>query len=95
MGTTDNGAPPENVDLIVSGLRAKVFRYIRGEGFAGATCDEIEEALDMRHQTASPRVRELVLMGAIEDSGHRRRTRSGSTARVYVLGGTRVRLLLQ
>lgn len=42
----------------------------------------------MRHQTASARVRELVLAGLIEDTGKRRKTRSGRGARVYGLNGS-------
>jgi hypothetical protein len=49
----------------------------------GATCDEIEIALRMKHQTASARIRELVLGGLLRDRGDRRQTRSGATARVY------------
>jgi len=49
----------------------------------GLTCDEVEVALQGRHQTISARVRELVLKGLIYDSQTRRQTRSGRRARVY------------
>lgn len=49
----------------------------------GMTCDEIEISLDMRHQTASARIRDLVLDNLIFDTHLRRKTRSGHTARVY------------
>jgi hypothetical protein len=49
----------------------------------GATCDEVEIALRLRHQTASARIRDLVLDGLLFDSGVRRETRSGAKARVY------------
>jgi Fic family protein len=49
----------------------------------GATCDEIERATGLSHQTASARLRELVLNGRIEDSGERRKTRSGRLATVW------------
>lgn len=50
----------------------------------GSTDDEIEIALGLRHQTASARRRELVLLGQIYDSGQRRRTSSGRAAVVWV-----------
>ncbi len=62
-------------------VREKVFRHITLSG--GSTCDEIELALNMRHQTASARVRELALTGRIRDSGNRRKTRSGRQAVVW------------
>jgi predicted ArsR family transcriptional regulator len=49
----------------------------------GLTCDEIEVDLRFRHQTASARIRELVLAGFLIDTGRRRQTRSGRPARVY------------
>ena len=65
-------------------LRARVFAHVQEQGARGATCDEIEEALDLKHQTASARVRELALRGDLEDSGKRRDTRSGRKAVVWV-----------
>lgn len=55
--------------------------HIRSTG--GATCDEVEVAFDMPHQTASARIRELVKDGKVFDTGHRRATRTGCKARVY------------
>jgi len=55
-----------------------------GEEEKGWTCDEIEILTGLRHQTASARIRELVLMDVLADSGQRRQTSSGRTARVYV-----------
>lgn len=49
----------------------------------GMTCDEVEDFLNMRHQTASARIRDLVLDGLVFDTEIRRKTRSGRTARVY------------
>ena len=51
----------------------------------GVTCDAIEEATRMSHQTCSARITELVIEGKIRDTGERRKTRSGRTARVYVV----------
>jgi hypothetical protein len=57
---------------------------VRAGPFRGATCDEIECASGIHHQTASARLRGLFLKGLIKDSGARRPTRSGRAARVYV-----------
>ncbi|MCK5550627.1 MAG: hypothetical protein KAI41_08855 [Hyphomicrobiaceae bacterium] len=65
-------------------LRAKVYLWIYRQGERGATDDEIERALEMRHQTASARRRELVLQGRIEDSERRRPTSSGRPAAIWV-----------
>lgn len=64
-------------------LRARVLAEIATRG--GATCDEVEVALDLRHQTASARVNELAEEGKIADSGARRKTRSGREAIVWVV----------
>ncbi len=65
-------------------LRAKVLAHIVSCGVRGATCDEVEVALRMTHQTASARVNELKGRHAIVDSGNRRPTRSGRGAAVWV-----------
>ena len=51
----------------------------------GVTCDAVEEATGMSHQTCSARITELVIEGKIRDTGQRRKTRTGRTARVYVV----------
>ena len=66
----------------VKTLREKVLRYIARRN--GATCDEVEWNCRMRHQTASARIRELVKLGLIRDSGSRRNTRSRRPAVVWV-----------
>lgn len=50
----------------------------------GATCDEIEVSLSMKHQTASARMRELALAKQIVESGEKRLTRSNRNAVVWV-----------
>jgi hypothetical protein len=57
----------------------------------GLTCEQVEQILGMKHQTASARIRDLAscqppLIVAGMDENHkmiRRPTSSGSTARVY------------
>jgi predicted HTH transcriptional regulator len=63
-------------------LRGIVFAYIKGAN--GCTCDEVETALEMKHQTASARIRELSEAGYISDKGKRRPTRSGRLAVVWI-----------
>jgi hypothetical protein len=73
----------ESMEPNAGTLRALVLDFIRGRLGAGATDDEIEVALGMRHQTASARRRELAIGKWIEDSGERRATRSGRMAIVW------------
>lgn len=82
-GSDTSEAAADSLDeTSLSRLRRKVHTFIAAQS-DGATCDEVEIALDLRHQTASARVRELVLTGFIEDTGQRRLTSSGRPARVY------------
>lgn len=66
-----------------SSLRSKCLSFIKSMG--GATCDEIEVAFRMRHQTASARIRELAQRDLIKDSGFNRLTRSGRSATVWAV----------
>lgn len=85
----------KSIQAVLGPLQEKVRRYVHGCGEQGATCDETEEALDLRHQTASARIRELVLKDKLllievtpkADGTKRyltRPTRSRRQARVYV-----------
>ncbi len=72
-----------SVQETTKGMRQKVLNYLRGAD-DGATCDEVEKALDMPHQTASARLWELRKLGLATDAtGDRRPTRSGRKARVW------------
>jgi hypothetical protein len=53
--------------------RAKKYR-------TGITCDQLEQVLNMSHQTTSARIRDLVLAGKLVDSGRREKTRTGRPA---------------
>jgi hypothetical protein len=66
-------------------IRSRVLAYIYGH--YGATCDECEVGLGLRHQTASARCTELCRMGLIVDSGITRKTRSGRAAVVWIARG--------
>jgi hypothetical protein len=83
-GCDTSAAAADSLDgLPVTALRAAVLKAIAAAP-QGLTCDQVETRLALRHQTASARIRELSIMGMIEDSGRRDRTRSGRSARVYV-----------
>lgn len=73
-------AAAESVCDSADTLRARVLEAIRTRG--GATCDELEVALNMRHQTASARLTELGKLGRIVPNG-KRDTRSGRKAVVW------------
>jgi hypothetical protein len=92
------GAAPHVADSATSAAAAKsidptsmaaqVLEFIRGR-VDGATDDEVERNLEMRHQTASARRRELVIKGLLVDSGRTRNTSSGRKATVWVPVGVR------
>jgi len=63
-------------------LRAQILRLITRRRVRGATCDEIEVALGLTHQSASPRMTELKQRGLIESIAIRN-TRSGRPAYVW------------
>ena len=75
----------ERITTEVNKLQAQVLDVIKECGDRGATDDEIERKLWMRHQTVSARRRELVLMGLVKESGETRATSSGRKANVWVV----------
>jgi len=88
-----HGGNPEseaaNISLSVgvkTMLKFEIETYIERQGMSGATCDEIEAALNIRHQTASARVSELKEEARIHQAPFRRKTRSGRSAAVYLSG---------
>lgn len=66
--------------------RQLILCYIRAAGSFGMTLDELSIVLEKEQSRISGRVTELrtVYPPSIVDSGKRRKTRSGSMARVYV-----------
>jgi hypothetical protein len=84
-----NGTPTSNAAALSSREKAKadrlrILEYIRSRGLDGATCDEIEVALSMSHQTASARMTGLKEDRDIETLGEVRKTRTGNRAIAYV-----------
>lgn len=64
--------------------RKQIHGFIADRGAAGATCDEVEVCLGIRHQTASCFLSFLRDDNFIKDSGTRRPTRTGRKAIVWV-----------
>ncbi len=70
---------------IFPAIHWQVITHLRACYGTGSTCDEAEVALDMRHQTCSAAFTKLKNKGVINDTGARRRTRSGRPAIVWAL----------
>jgi hypothetical protein len=68
----------------LSALQETILSHVQWSGETGATCEELEENLKLRHQTCGPRLRELATAGRVVDTGIRRRTRSGRKAIVWL-----------
>lgn len=84
-GTDTSKAAAESMEPHLGRLQQLIHDYYDSRRWYGATCDEAEAALEMRHQTCSARVKELRDKGLLVDSGERRKTRSHRSAAVYVL----------
>lgn len=90
-GSDTSEQAAQHVAKRVETLRLRVFRAIQlcsganePEAKLGMTCDEVEHALEMSHQTASARIHDLAKQERIFDSGLRRKTRSGRNAVVWI-----------
>lgn len=70
-------------------LKRRVFRALMDVPNRGATCDELERILELKHQTLSARVRELWQEGFLKKDGIRP-TRSGRMATIYKIRKYRV-----
>ncbi len=65
-------------------LRVRVLGHVVSFGDFGSTCSEVEQELGLLHQSASARIRELVLDGYLVDSTKRRDTIYHKKAVVWV-----------
>jgi predicted ArsR family transcriptional regulator len=82
-GSDTSEEAAERIAESVAGLRRQILFLIYRDG--PITCDAVEVLMRGRHQTISARIRELVQMGFVEDTGLRAETRSGRNARLYVV----------
>lgn len=83
-GNPESAEASASIDPDKARLRRLVVAYVRTCGEAGATCDEVEEALGLAHQTASARITEAKALGELRRTDDRRPTRSGRNAAVLV-----------
>lgn len=74
----------ESIESKAQALRSKIYKIIKEQQPPGVTCWEIERHMGLRHQTASARIRELVLKGKLRDSGFRRKTDTRRDAVVWI-----------
>lgn len=84
-GNAQSVAAHDSVRQAKDVLRAKVVSYVASRGPSGATCDEVEVALQLSHQTCSARFTEAKARGTLVPSGTQRKTRSGRNAAVLVV----------
>jgi hypothetical protein len=61
----------------------RIAAFVKSQGDKGATCDEVEAALDLTHQSASARFNELKACGVLVSAHRARKTRSGGSAEVH------------
>lgn len=88
---TSQGAANRLPMFVLNRLRRRIYEYIVACEPRGATCDEIEIALKLMHQTCSARVNELENVQKKFFDGiqfifmtqRERKTRSGTPAGVY------------
>lgn len=66
--------------------RDQVLTFIKANGSEGSTCEEASISLGIAYTAASARCTELQRLELIHDSGDRRGTTHGKTARVYRAG---------
>ena len=68
--------------------RSKILAVLQDSQVHGLTCEELEDELEMAHQSCSARITELKRDGLIAEIG-RRQNRSGRYAAVYIPQGGR------
>lgn len=81
----------ESVEPHIARLQEMILAALKGSGPDGLCCFEIEERLGLIHQTASARIRGLVIEKLVEASGEKRPTRTGRMAKAWRISrfGTR------
>lgn len=82
-GVNTSISAAEAVQPNLGRLQRMVLDAIRASGAVGATTNEIADRLDIERGSVQPRTSELKLLGAIEDSGVRRRNANGKMAIVW------------
>ncbi len=83
-GSDTSRAAALEIEEPLGRLQEMILRFVHSCGKQGATSDEVEEALLLRHQSCSARILELRQDGLLTDSGQRRATRSGRLAAAWI-----------
>lgn len=68
-------------------VKTKILAALRAAGSEGMTCDELEQALGVKHQSVSARLSELRDAGLTAKSNTYRKTSSGRTGMVWLADG--------
>lgn len=84
-GATTSVEAFDSIEQTLPEQRAVILRLIAKAGDSGMTCYEASERLGRPQNAISGRFSELKRSGLITDSGERRPTLSGCSARVYVV----------
>ncbi len=82
-GSETSKAAADSMRTSAGSIKHRVYHFILKAGNQGATDDEIEIGLNLTHQTASARRRNLELAGALVKTDNKRPTRSNRLAYVY------------
>lgn len=80
-------AAAESIEPSRVALCRSILAFVASRFDMGATCDEIEAALGLAHQTASARVWELRGAGCVAETSMQRGTRRGRMATVIIATG--------
>ena len=82
-GSTTSKAAADRMIPHSGSIKRRVYQFLTERGNRGATDDEIEVQLRLKHQTASAGRRSLELAGAVEKTDSKRPTRTGRLGYVY------------
>ena len=82
LGSETSEEAAKSIDAAT--IRGRVEQLLKDLGCLGATDEELERKLGMKHQTISARRRELVLLGKAKSSGSKRENSSGCRATVWI-----------
>lgn len=83
-GVDTSEAAAESLSAIAETLTERVYHYVASKGEEGATCDEVEIAMSLRHQTASSRLWDLEGKRLLRKTTDTRKARSGRMVRIYI-----------
>lgn len=84
------GLSPQEAQAIFLGPKRissalRILQHVAAVDRGGVTCDECEKALDLPHQSVSPRYNELIRSGCLVMTPFKRTTRSGGSAHAYMV----------